>query len=129
MDDISSVLVFIDAHHKQCVNALQAIALLSDTGSKEYKERFEGTVTGDNGWRVAETMREIALSAMGNVTKTTTYTVKVLASLQSQCMLELLALPVEIRSKSQADGFTTIAIKCDAATAAKIAERYHISEV
>jgi hypothetical protein len=57
------------------------------------------------------------------------YTVSCLASLQPQCMLELLALPVEIRSKSQADGFTTIVIWCDAATAAKIAERYHISEI
>jgi hypothetical protein len=58
-----------------------------------------------------------------------TYTVSCLASLQPQCMLELLALPVEIRSKSQADGFTTIVIKCDAATAATIAERYHVSEI
>ena len=57
------------------------------------------------------------------------YVVTCLASLQGQCMLELLALPVEIRSKSQADGFTTIVIWCDAATAATIAERYHISEV
>jgi hypothetical protein len=30
---------------------------------------------------------------------------------------------------TRADGFATISIKCDAATAAKIAERYHISEV
>jgi hypothetical protein len=57
------------------------------------------------------------------------YVVTCLTSLQSQCMLELLALPVEIRSKSQADGFTTIVIWCDAATAARIAKRYHISEV
>jgi hypothetical protein len=58
-----------------------------------------------------------------------TYTVTVLASLQPQCMLELLALPIDIRSLTRADGFTTILIKCDAATAATIAERYHISEV
>ena len=38
------------------------------------------------------------------------YVVSCLTSLQPQCMLELLALPVEIRSKSQADGFTTIVI-------------------
>ena len=58
-----------------------------------------------------------------------TYTASCLTSLQPQCMLELLALPVEIRSKSQADGFTTIVIWCDAATAATIAERWHLSEV
>jgi hypothetical protein len=58
-----------------------------------------------------------------------TYTVSCLASLQPQCMLELLALPVEILSLTQADGFTTIFIQCDAATAAKIAERYHVSEI
>ena len=57
------------------------------------------------------------------------YVVSCLASLQGQCMLELLALPVEIRSKSQADGFTTIVIWCDAATAATIAERYYVSEI
>jgi hypothetical protein len=62
-------------------------------------------------------------------TQTMNYVVSCLASLQPQCMMELLALPIEIRSKSQADGFTTIVIWCDAATAARIAERYHISEV
>jgi hypothetical protein len=64
-----------------------------------------------------------------NGTQTMNYVVSCLASLQGQCMLELLALPVEIRSKSQADGFSTIVIWCDAATAATIAERYHISEI
>ena len=58
-----------------------------------------------------------------------TYTVSCLASLQPQCMLELLALPVEIRSLTRADGFATIVIWCDAATAAVIAERWHVSEV
>ena len=58
-----------------------------------------------------------------------TYTVTILASLQSQCLIELLALPAEILSLTRADGFTTIAIKCDSATACTIAERYHISEV
>jgi len=74
MDDISSVLVFIDDHHKQCVRALQTIALLADTGSKEYKERFEGTIAGDNGWRVAETMREIANDLVGNISLPATTT-------------------------------------------------------
>jgi hypothetical protein len=54
------------------------------------------------------------------------HTVTVLASLQGQCLIELLALPAEIRSLTRANGFTTIVIKCDAATAATIAERYHV---
>ena len=58
-----------------------------------------------------------------------TYVVSCLTSLQPQCMLELLALPVEILSLSRADGFATIVIWCDAATAATIAERYHVSEI
>jgi hypothetical protein len=58
-----------------------------------------------------------------------TYTVSCLTSLQPQCMLELLALPAEILGLTRDDGFATILIKCDAATAAKIAERYHVSEV
>jgi hypothetical protein len=58
-----------------------------------------------------------------------TYTVSCLASLSRQCLIDLLATPAEILSLTQADGFATIAIKCDAATAATIAERYHISEV
>jgi hypothetical protein len=57
------------------------------------------------------------------------YTVTVLLSLQSQCLVELIAQPTEILSLTRADGFTTILIKCDAATAAKIAERYHVSEI
>ena len=58
-----------------------------------------------------------------------TYAVTILASLQGQCLIELLALPAEILSLTRADGFTAICIKCDAATAAVIAERYHVSEV
>jgi hypothetical protein len=58
-----------------------------------------------------------------------TYTVSILASLSRQCLIDLLATPAEIISLMQADGFTTICIKCDAATAAKIAERYHVSEI
>jgi hypothetical protein len=61
--------------------------------------------------------------------QTMNYTVTILASLQGQCLIELLALPAEILSLTRADGFTTIAIKCDAATAATIAERYHVSEI
>ena len=57
------------------------------------------------------------------------YVVSCLTSLQPQCLVEMIAQPTEILSLTQADGFTTILIKCDAATAARIAERYHISEV
>jgi hypothetical protein len=58
-----------------------------------------------------------------------TYTVTVLSSLSRQCLTDLLATPAEILGLTRADGFATICIKCDAATAATIAERYHISEV
>jgi len=58
-----------------------------------------------------------------------TYTVTVLASLSRQCLIDLLATPAEILRLARAYGFTTILIKCDAATACTIAERYHISEV
>ena len=58
-----------------------------------------------------------------------TYTVSCLTSLQWQCLVELIAQLTEILSLTRADGFTTILIKCDAATAATIAERYHVSEV
>ena len=57
------------------------------------------------------------------------YTVSVLASLSRQCLIDLLATPAEIITLTLADGFTTIVIWCDAATAARIAERYHVSEV
>jgi hypothetical protein len=59
-----------------------------------------------------------------------TYTVTALASLSRRCLIDLLsAQSAEILSLTRADGFTTILIRCDAATAATIAERYHISEV
>jgi len=69
MADISSVQIFIDDHHKQCVRALQVIALLADTGSNEYKERFapDGPDGIPTGWRVAEAMREIANDVVGNI--------------------------------------------------------------
>jgi hypothetical protein len=57
------------------------------------------------------------------------YVVTCLTSLQPQCLVELIAQPTEILSLTQADGFATILIKCDAATAAVIAECWHISEV
>jgi len=58
-----------------------------------------------------------------------TYTVTILASLSRQCLTDLLDTPAEILSLTRADGFATIVIKCDSATACTIAERYHISEV
>jgi hypothetical protein len=67
--DASSVQIFIDDHHKQCVRALQVIALLADTGSNEYKERFapDGPDGIPTGWRVAEAMREIANDVVGSI--------------------------------------------------------------
>jgi hypothetical protein len=56
--------------HRQCVQALQQIAQLADTGSKAHKERFCPNGEGDgiaNGWRVAEAMREVASSVVGGV--------------------------------------------------------------
>jgi hypothetical protein len=58
-----------------------------------------------------------------------TYTVTILASLTRQCLNDLLATPAEIITLTLADGFATILIRCDSATACTIAERYHISEV
>ena len=57
------------------------------------------------------------------------HTVSCLASLSRQCLVDLLATPAEIVGLTQTDGFAKILIKCDAATAAKIAERYHVSEI
>ena len=57
------------------------------------------------------------------------YVVSCLTSLQPQCLVEMIAQPTEILSLTQADGFTMIVIKCDAATAAVIAERWHVSEI
>lgn len=57
-----------------------------------------------------------------------TYTITVLSSLQTQCLVALIARACDIRSLTRANGFTTILIACDAATAATIAERYHVSE-
>ena len=57
------------------------------------------------------------------------HTVTVLASLSRQCLIDLLDTPAEIITLTLADGFATVLIRCDAATAATIAERYHVSEV
>lgn len=70
MADMKAIQVNIDDHYKQCVMALQQIALLADTGSRSHKERFCPNGEGDgiaNGWRVAEAMREIANDAVGSV--------------------------------------------------------------
>lgn len=64
-----AIQAFIEGHHKQCVRALQMIALLADTGSKEHRERFCPNGQGDlltNGWRVAEAMRETANNVVGS---------------------------------------------------------------
>lgn len=57
--------LIIHPHHAKCIEALQLIALLSDTGTRQYKERFDGTCVENNGWRVADTMREIANDVVG----------------------------------------------------------------
>ncbi len=55
--------------HRQCVEALQQIAQLADTGSKAHKQRFCPNGEGDGiaGWRVAEAMREVANNVVGGV--------------------------------------------------------------
>ena len=69
MADAAQVQVFIDAKLKQCVRALQTIAMLAETGSKEHKERFDpdGPNGIPTGWRVAEAMREIAKDLVGSI--------------------------------------------------------------
>ena len=54
-------------HHARCIEALQRIALLADTGSNEYRNRFYDTVMADVGWRVAESMREVANDVVGDL--------------------------------------------------------------
>lgn len=61
------VQVFIDSKFKQCVAALQKIAMLADTGSEIYKQRFDGTGMADNGWAVAEAMRQVANDTIGSL--------------------------------------------------------------
>lgn len=58
------VQIFIDDHHRRCVDALQRIAALGDRDSKEFKQAF-GKYRGQYlGWRVARKMRETALAAL-----------------------------------------------------------------
>ena len=68
MADSAQVQVFIDARFKQCVSALQQIALLGDSGSSEHQAKYarcyeQGIQPA--GWRVVEDMREIANDAVG----------------------------------------------------------------
>lgn len=68
MASASEVQVFVDWHYRQCVRALQIIAMLADTGSDIHKKKFCPNGEGDgipNGWRVAEAMREIANDTVG----------------------------------------------------------------
>lgn len=70
MADAVEVQVFVDWHYQQCVKALQKIALLADPGSDEHKREFSRYYAMDDkpsGWRVAESMREIANDLVGNV--------------------------------------------------------------
>ena len=64
------VQVFIDEKLKQCVAALQKIAMLADTGSDAYKEFAEPYLRmGDkpSGWRIAEEMRQVANDVVGSL--------------------------------------------------------------
>ena len=70
MASLLQVEVFLDEKLRQCVKALQTIALLGDTGSEEHKLRFNPNGEGDgiaSGWRVAEAMREVANDVIGNL--------------------------------------------------------------
>jgi len=71
MASISGVQLFIDDHYKQCVKALQKIALIADTGTPEHREALKGYYEMHEiptGWRVAEAMREVANDVVGNLT-------------------------------------------------------------
>lgn len=57
----------LSEHHARCIEALQRIALIGDTGSNQYREYFDGTIMADVGWRVADTMREVANSVVGDL--------------------------------------------------------------
>lgn len=65
-----AIQAFIEGHHKRCVEALQRIALLSDTGSDEHQAKFCPNGIGDGipaGWRVVEAMREAAVDDVGTL--------------------------------------------------------------
>lgn len=66
MANAIEVQAFIDNHHKQCVQALQQIVALADTGSDEHKKRFAAYYSmGEppSGWRIAEAMQIVAHQA------------------------------------------------------------------
>ena len=70
MASSAEVQVFIDEKFNQCVEALQKIAMLADTGSELHRKEFgDDSATGwtANGWRVAEKMREIANDVVGSL--------------------------------------------------------------
>ena len=67
MASSAEVQVFIDGNLKECVAALQKIAMLADTGSDVYKEFAAPYLRmGDkpSGWRIAEEMRQVANDAV-----------------------------------------------------------------
>ena len=64
------VQVFIEEKFKQCVAALQKIAMLADIGSELHRKEFgPDSATGwtANGWRVAGKMREVANDVVGSL--------------------------------------------------------------
>ena len=64
------VQVFIEEKFKQCVAALQKIAMLADTGSDAHKTEFSHYYRSGNepsGWRVAEEMRQVANDVVGSL--------------------------------------------------------------
>lgn len=68
MASVNEVQVFVDDHHRKCVEALKRIALLTDVKSVEHQEKFSEWYrigTTPSGWRVAESIREIANDALG----------------------------------------------------------------
>ena len=70
MASSAEVQVFIDEKFKQCVAALQKIAMLADTGSDAYKEFAAPYLRmGDkpSGWRIAEEMRQVANDVVGSL--------------------------------------------------------------
>ena len=70
MASSTEVQLFIDEKLKQCVAALQKIAMLADTGSDTYKEfAAQYLRMGDkpSGWRIAEAMRLVANDVVGSL--------------------------------------------------------------
>ncbi len=70
MASSAEVQVYVDGKLKQCIAALQKIALIADTGTQEHKEALKAYYDmGDTptGWRVAEAMREVANDTIGSL--------------------------------------------------------------